>query len=157
MKEIDFRNYNVKFLKELAQRPSHCKQRKPWIGSNHKIPEDQIDANYCINASQCELTNLVGIGFLAQKALYHPNRLIKLDVSGNKINSLEGVIEAPNLYILILDRNLFTEYSQLDPLKQATSVRELSLVSNLLTTKQDYRKEIRKRFTHIVVLDGKNI
>lgn len=156
LKIIDFSDYNVKFLKELGQRPSHCKQRKPWI-ETAKPPADAKNFNYGIVARACELTNLLGLKFLINKAVYCPEQFVHLDLTRNKVEDLSLVTDAPQLTTLILNNNKIIEFGQLEPLKKAVNLRELSLVGNLVTTKPDYRKVVRQMLPQVSRLDGKEL
>lgn len=84
---INFDNFDVEHLTELLPEESNCKKRK----LKGRRPPKNLDFDQGLSFIHCNLVNLAGLQELANAALWNPDRLVWLNISNNKIASLEGI------------------------------------------------------------------
>ena len=84
---VNFDNFDVEHLTEFLPEESNCKKRK----MEGRRPPKNLDFDQGLSFIHCNLVNLAGLQELANAALWNPDRLVWLNISNNKIISLEGI------------------------------------------------------------------
>mmetsp|Transcript_35055 Transcript_35055/g.91045 ORF Transcript_35055/g.91045 Transcript_35055/m.91045 type:complete len:274 (+) Transcript_35055:205-1026(+) len=86
-------------------------------------------------------------------------RLKQLLLSNNRLARISKNLEAqiPNLEVLVLSNNRFTNLSDIDMLATLPKLKYLSLLDNPVTKRPDYRLYVVSRLKRLKVLDFKRI
>jgi len=140
---VDFTNFDVKSPRELIDEESNCKTRKPPAGSKRiGKPGAHANEDTGLDLCSCELTNLDGLRELAEASLWHPERLVYLDLSGNKLSGVQELASLTSLRILYLQGNRIEDVRSLAQLRGLEHLDSLSVAGNPLVAQEYYRQWI---------------
>jgi Leucine-rich repeat (LRR) protein len=109
-----------------------------------------------INASNCDLQDLIGLDGLS-------NKFTKLNVSGNKISSLNGIITADNdnnltgLSSIDLSNNSIESIDELVHLSKLSNLQSVDFSGNPCADIDEYRTEVVLRLPNIKSIDGQDV
>lgn len=140
---VDFTNFDVKSPRELIDEESNCRSRRPPAGSSRPgKPGPRSAEGSGLDLCSCELTTLDGIAELASASLWQPERFVYLDLSGNKLTSVQELASLTTLRILYLQGNRIEDVRALAPLRALESLDSLSIAGNPLVAQEHYRQWI---------------
>lgn len=136
------------FLNPLKDRELDLRGNKIAVIENLAATQDQFDS---IDLSDNEI--------LKVECMAHLPRLTQLLLNNNRVTRIsEGLGKAlPKLRILILTNNQLTTLAQLEPLAQAPSLVNLSLVDNPVTKVDGYRSYLIALLPNLRTLDFKRV
>ena len=131
---VSFANFDVVDTDELLPEPSNCgKRRPPDFDPKRDDPEKyQRDADIGLDLQNCNLSSVRNIAALAEAALFHPERLIYLDLRCNKLADLSGVEALQSLKILYVHGNRLESVRDLLVLQKLPHLEALTVHGNPL-------------------------
>lgn len=85
---VQFDNFAVEQFSELIPEESNCgKRKKPGA----KEPKNAYSIDYGLSFVKCNLNSLAGFQELIDSAIWVPDRLVYVNLSNNKLVSIEGI------------------------------------------------------------------
>lgn len=156
---VSFANFDVTDTDELIPEESNCKRRKPadFDPARGDASRYQGDGDIGLDLQNCNLTCIRNVSALAAAALFHPDRLIYLDLRCNKLASLEGVEALQSLKILYAHGNRLESVRDLLILQKLPHLEALTVHGNPLVRQVNYKYWIILRFPRLRRLDFSGI
>lgn len=137
MQIIDFSNIDAKQPKELVDEESNCGKRKPVGASDTaKVPPALMTG---LNLASCSLVGLDGLSEFINSTLWHPEMLVHLDLSCNKIVNIDEIGCCQNLSVLYLHGNCIADVHTLEPLLSLPKLTTLTVHGNPLVAQSSFR------------------
>ncbi|TNJ26381.1 putative U2 small nuclear ribonucleoprotein A' [Giardia muris] len=148
---VDFSNFDVRSPSELLPEDSNCHKRKPVQAEGLKPPRPTDQG---LRLASCELNTLSGLKELVDSALWYPRRLKLLDLSVNKLTSVEELVAFPELQLLYLEGNSLATVQTLLPLTKLEHLTSLSIHGNPLVSQKHFRPWIIATLPQLTRLDN---
>lgn len=80
-----------------------------------------------------------------------------LKIEDNNLRTLANIEKLERLQALHASGNRLAEFWEVDRFSELNFLMELSLFNNPMTRKPQYRQNITKKLTNLLVLDGKEV
>nr|ACO15752.1 U2 small nuclear ribonucleoprotein A [Caligus clemensi] len=139
---------SAQYINPVRDRELDLRGYKIPVIENMGATLDQFD---CIDFSDNEIRQLDNFPFLPgiKTLLLNNNRIVRIG---------ENISESlPNLSYLILTNNCLQELADLERLAKIKSLTHLSLMSNPVVSKADYRLYLIHKLPHLRMLDFKKV